>query len=121
VQDGVILALLAQDEGGRGAGGLEGGSHSEDSRRPFAAPTRKPGTADCECTPGRFEAKVGLREAVDDVATGEPLSEVGEIRLRVLGLEVEGRGRRRRREEVIGGGVGSIDEHRGVMREDCGL
>ena len=116
MQDRVALALLAQDERGGSASGLEGGSHSEDSRRLFAAPTCEPGTPDSECTAGRFEAEVGLGEAVDDVATGEPPAEVGDIR---LWLGVLGGGGRRRREEKVGDGVGGIDEHRGLVRDSC--
>jgi len=119
MEDGVVLVLLAQDERGGGASGLEGSGHSEDPRRLLAAPTREPGTPDREGTAGRFEAEVGVGEAVDDVATGEPLTEVGDVRLGLLGLGVRGRGRRRR-EEVVGGRVGGIDEHRGLVRGDCG-
>jgi hypothetical protein len=116
MEDGIVFALLGQDEGSGGASGLEGSGHSEDAR----VPSGEPGTADYEGTAGWFEAKVWLGEAVDDVATGEPLTEVGDVRLRLLGLGVGGRRRRRRREEVVGGGVGGIDKHGGLVREDCG-
>jgi len=115
MEDGVVFALLGQDEGSGGASGLEGSGHSEDTRGLLAAATGKPGTPVYECTAGRFEAKVWLGEAVDDVVTVEPLTEVGDVQLLSLGVR-----RRRRREEVVGGGVGGIDEHCGLVREDCG-
>lgn len=117
MQDRVAFMLLAQDERGSGTSGLEGGGHSEDPRGLAAAPTREPRSADREFIAGRFEAEVGLGEAVDDVASGEPLTEVVDIWLL---LRVRGRGRRRRREEVVGGGVGGNDEHRGLVKGDCG-
>ena len=105
MEDGVVLALLAQDEGSGGASGLEGSGHSEYPRGLHAAPAREPGTPDCEGTAGGLLAEVWLGEAVDDVATGEPLTEVGDVGLRLLRVGVGGGGRRRRREEVVGGGV----------------
>src|SRR5258706_7731212 len=106
MEDGVVLALLAQDEGSGGASGLEGSGHSEYARGLLAAPAREPGTRAREGTASGFLAEVWLGEAVDDVATGEPLTEVGDVGLRLLlGEGVRGGGRRRRREEVVGGGV----------------
>ena len=61
-------------------------------------------------------AEVGLGEAVDDVVTGEPLREVGDVRLRKLGVGVGRGGRRWRGEVVVGGGVGRKDEHRVLVR-----